>query len=217
MGKFSYYLEQIITNPRLIISSIFKTHLGLILELPIMALQLENKDFKIMKATNVKEIEKFYRAMNRKSMTEDKIRNWLNKANDCFLIYNSLNIPIGGLWIQKDKILLSTTSEKTLSSHKFIELNEDTIYACYIIIDQKYRGNNLSKDLLKYVMRYYLKYTNFKNIILITGGSNAPMITITQELGGMIIGISRVVNFIGLKIRNEIFLNNKLKKWKDAV
>lgn len=217
MGKFSYYLEQIITNPRLIISSIFKTHLGLILELPIMALQLENKDFKIMKATNVKEIEKFYRAMNRKSMTEDKIRNWLNKANDCFLIYNSSNIPIGGLWIQKDKILLSTTSEKTLSSHKFIELNEDTIYACYIIIDQKYRGNNLSKDLLKYVMRYYLKYTNFKNIILITGGSNAPMITITQELGGMIIGISRVVNFIGLKIRNEIFLNNKLKKWKDAV
>lgn len=217
MGKFSYYLEQIITNPRLIISSIFKTHLGLILELPIMALQLENKDFKIMKATNVKEIEKFYRAMNRKSMTEDKIRNWLNKANDCFLIYNSLNIPIGGLWIQKDKILLSTTSEKTLSSHKFIELNEDTIYACYIIIDQKYRGNNLSKDLLKYVMRYYLKYTNFKNIILITGGSNAPMITITQELGGMIIGISRVVNFIGLKIRNEIFLNNKLKKWKDVV
>src|SRR5699024_8021971 len=113
--------------------------------------------------------------------------------------------------------LLSTTSEKTLSSHKFIELNEDTIYACYIIIDQKYRGNNLSKDLLKYVMRYYLKYTNFKNIILITGGSNVPMITITQELGGMIIGISRVVNFIGLKIRNEIFLNNKLKKWKDAV
>lgn len=217
IDKFKYNMTLAIKKPRLILSFIFKRHLGVILLVPIDKRQEKvnlDSDIEIIRSNDVKEIYRYYKRMNRDSVTEKVIRSWLKNGFDCFLVYSSEGITIGGMWIFKEKFTLKNTSGRTLSPHKTIYLNDECIYGAYVIIDGGFRGRGINQLLLRYVIDYYAaNNSKYSKLLLITGASNGAYIRTTMKNGAKLIGITEVINICGHKRRKELFLDNKERTW----
>jgi GNAT superfamily N-acetyltransferase len=214
-ARIKYYLKLAVKRPNLILSFIFKKHLGVILMIPIDKrkefLGIDS-DVKIVRSNNEKEIYEFYKN-KRGSVNKENIKMWLDNNFDCFLVYSSVDKVIGGMWIFKKKFTLKNTSGRTLSSKNTIFLNEGSLYGAYVIIDEAYRGRGINQLLLRYVINYYANKNEHQRLLLITGASNGAYIRTTMKNNGKLIGITEVTNILGLKHRKELFLDGKEKVW----
>ena len=216
--RILYYLKLAVKKPYLISSFIFKKHLGVILLVPITKDEEFNKldlDINIVRSTNAEEIYKFYKRMNRDSVNLETIKIWLAKKFDCFMVYSSDGLAIGGMWIFKDKFNLNNTSGRTLSSSNTIILDDETVYGAYVIIDEKCRGKGINQMLLRYVVDFYSQKSDYKKLLLITGASNGAYIRTTMKNNAKLIGITKVNNICGFKNRKELFLDKKEKVWNN--
>lgn len=221
--RFKYYILLAIKKPHLIKTFIYKKHLGVILSMPIKKECLDsNRDndtrmdteVKISKTNESVVIQEFYQKVNRDSVNKRVIDDWLSKGNECFLMFLD-GEPIGGCWFYKGEVSLKKLSEFTISSSKKIMLDDESLYCGNIIMESRHRGKGLYKHLLTYVINYYAKFSNYKNLILVTGASNSAMIATTTKQKGKLIGITQVINVLGFKSRKEFYLNEKLVKWEN--
>lgn len=214
-SKLVYYLRLAFKKPKLILSFIFKKHLGVILSMPIQVVEnsKSEKNFNIVNSKSKKKIYLFYKRMNRSAVNYEVIGEWLDKGFECFLVQSSEEQAVGAMWIFKDEFFLNSLSGRTLSTKKKIKLDSNTIYGAYVIIDEKYRGRGINQLLLTYVINYYSKKSVYKNLLLITGASNGAYIRTMMKHGAKLIGITEVINIFGFKKRREIFLDRKEKMW----
>src|SRR5699024_12443231 len=113
IDKMKYYITLAIKKPYLIRSYIYKKHLGVIISIPIYKkdVSLNNKHLTIKNSTNLKEINNFYKRMNRDSINPTEIGKWLNRDYDCFLVKYEDRI-IGSMWIFKNKFNLNRSEER---------------------------------------------------------------------------------------------------------
>jgi hypothetical protein len=90
ISRLRYYINIFVNKPYLILSLIYKKHLGVILLIPI-GKSMKNKelksDIKVEVSASVEEIYGFYKKMKRDSITKEKIEKWISENNECFLIY----------------------------------------------------------------------------------------------------------------------------------
>ncbi|WP_143469643.1 GNAT family N-acetyltransferase [Lentibacillus sediminis] len=217
ISKIKYYIKLAIKKPYLILSFIYKKHLGVIISIPIndKELPIVNKEITTVKSDDANKISNFYKRMNRDSVDLNVIKSWLDWGNDCFLVYYN-EIIVGGMWVFKNEITLNNTSGRTISSQKTLKINGDTLYGGNVIIDENYRGNGINQYLLHYVIKYYAVNSDYKNMFIITGASNGAYIRSTMKCNGRLIGIAQVRNILGIKRRKEIFLDKKEKTWDNS-
>lgn len=216
--KISYYFFLAIKKPYLILNFFYKKHLGVIISIPICNSnnQLKHEGLLIEKSTNIQDIFMFYKNMNRDSVNENKILEWIENKHDCFLVKHEGNSEtVGAMWVFKNRFQINNLSGRTLSGNKFIEFDNDSIYGALVIIDRKYRGKGINQYLLNYVVDFYFSNSDYKNMIIITGASNGAYIRSTMKMNGKLIGITQVRNILGRTYRKKIFLDEKEKTWKD--
>ncbi|MBV1817958.1 GNAT family N-acetyltransferase [Clostridium cochlearium] len=220
LHKIKYFTRLAFKKPYLILRFLFKRHLGVILIIPIKEefSEFKNKKIKSIKLTkNVDIINKFYKSMNRDSVSCSKIKDWLDKDFDCFLVYDHSQKPIAGMWVFKNNFELPSLSGRTLSNKFEIMLDEDAIYGAYVIVDKNHRGCGINQSLLCFIMKHYSKNSKYKKILLITGAGNGAYIRSVMKFNGTLIGITEVYNILGMKIRKEIFLDRKEKVWNNKI
>lgn len=216
--KISYYFFLAIKKPYLILNFIYKKHLGVIISIPIRNTnnQLKHEGLLIERSINTQDIFMFYKKMNRDSVNENKILEWIENKHDCFLVKHEESSEIvGAMWIFKNRFQINNLSGRTLSGNKFIEFDNDSIYGALVIIDGKYRGKGINQYLLNYVVDFYFNNSDYKNMIIITGAGNGAYIRSTMKMNGKLIGITQVRNILGRTYRKKIFLDEKEKTWKD--
>jgi len=214
LSKLKYYLLLGVKKPNLILSFIYKKHIGLIISIPIISVNIPENNFnmKITKSDNITEITNFYRGMGRDSINKSIVERWLNKKFFCFLVYEN-DTAIGGMWVFKETFTLNNTSGRTLSQNQKIRLNKEYIYGGNVIINEEYRGKGINQALLNHVIKHFSKHSNYKELIVITGATNGAYIRSTMKASGVLIGITQVINLIGFKFRKELFLDKKKKVW----
>ncbi|MGF7057745.1 GNAT family N-acetyltransferase [Brassicibacter mesophilus] len=218
--KIWYYIKLAVKKPYLILSFLFKRHIGVILIVPIKEIFLgssKNQIKCIKLTTNVDMIYQFYKSVNRDSVSHSQINEWLDKNYDCFLVYGDALKPIAGMWVFKNNFKLSNTSGRTLARKHEIMLDKDTIYGAYVIVNENHRGCGINQELLSYVISYYLDTSNYKRLLLITGATNGAYIRTVMKLNGILVGITEVYNILGVKIRRELFLDSKEKVWNNNI
>lgn len=216
INRLSYILKIIIKKPHLILSLLYKKHLGVIFLIPVNKRTLDlrtNSIINVNLSSNVDDIYRFYKNMKRDSITKERIDNWLSKNYECFLIYEE-NKVVGGMWIFKNQFELKNLSGRTLSTEKSISLNENTLYGAYVIIDEAYRGKGLNQILLNNVIEYYSRKDEYSNLLVITGASNGAYINSAIKCNAKLIGITEVTNVLGLISRKVLYLDQKLKVWE---
>lgn len=218
--RIKYYIVLAIKKPRLILSFIFKKHLGVIILIPIekgKELLNTDSDVDIVKSNDIQEISNFYKKMKRDSVNEDVIKTWLNSEFDCFLVYSPDGVAVGGMWVFKEKFTLKSTSGKTLSSQNTIYLDNESIYGAFVIIDENFRGRGINQLLLRFVIDYYTENSKYKKLLIITGASNGAYIRTTMKNNAKLIGITEVTNIFGRRYRKELFLDRQEKVWADEI
>lgn len=218
MEKLIYYIKLGIKKPWLILSVILKRHIGVIICVPITDIVERNiflKCLNIKLTYDIEHIYQFYQRMNRDSVSREQIIKWIKDDYDCFLVYNKNSEAIAGMWIFKNRFILSNMSGRTLDKDHEIFLDEDTIYGAYVVVHESYRGQKIGQNLLMYVINYYNKNSNYKKILMITGASNKAFIKSSIKFSGRLIGITEVFNLLGFKKRKELYLDSDEKIWNN--
>lgn len=209
INKVLYYVKLAIKKPHLVVDFIYKKHIGLVFLMPIIKKNLEqNNDFEIKKSIDVKEIHSFYKKMNRDSLTELTIDNWLKNDTDCFLAILNGEI-VGAMCFFKKQIHLNGLSGSVLSTNKVLAINKKTLYMGYVIIDKDHRGKGIYKLMSDKTLSYYSESTDYKYIFFTTGIGNSPVIKNATSNNAKIIAITKVVSLVGKINRKEIYWDNK--------
>lgn len=216
--KIKYYLSLAIKKPHLIKVLLYHRHIGLILSIPIESRPQQKYPIAkkiILKRTEiVHDISKFYEEMNRNSINEKKITKWLEQGHDCYLVFTHSGEPIAGMWVFKKQIEIENLSGYTLTSSKKVVLDEKTLYGGYVIVNENHRGKGINNFMLSHVIEQYVDESIYKNMLMITGVENFAFQRSVENVNGKVIGLTKVINLVGIKLRNEIFINQKHKNWK---
>ncbi len=88
-----------------------------------------------------------------------------------------------------------------------------TLYQCFTVINQQYRGRGVGQAFMRFLLGYYGKHPSYDYIVLITRASNGANINVSMKNGAMLVGIVELKNLMGCMLRKEVYMNRKLKKW----
>lgn len=215
--KFSYYVKQAVKKPYLIKTAFYKKHLGIIISFDLKDVDdrpmRDSRDsFVIRRCLDAGEITEYYHQIGRDSLTYDKVCQWLEKGNDCWVIYNH-NVIIGATWVLFGEFEIPQLSGRCLSENKRIVFDPNAGYVCYSFVNKEYRGQGLNQQLIRTIKYHYKHSATVEQLIAITGANNAAYIRSANKNNGFVIGIVEVVNICGFLIRKEYFIDKKEKSW----
>lgn len=201
--------------------NIWKRHIGIILKIDIRdsndMIILDN-EYTFEQCCNSIEIAEFYYTMGNNYLDVNMVNNYIQKDVKFFCVKHSGKIIACNV-IFAGEISFRSLSFWTLKEKRNMKVLFDdmSIYSGFVVVDPLYRGRHLYKKLIEYILMYYSK-SNVKNLVLITGATNATMLHASMKLKGRVIGIVEIRRILRYIInRKEWYMDYNEVCWSNII
>lgn len=201
--------------------NIWKRHTGIILKFTVGEnpdISTNDSELTFELINNASELAKFYRKVGRNDLKEYVIKKHIQQGAKFFCAkINGIVVACNAIFsgeISFDSFSFWTLREKRDMNVLF---DETSVYSALIVVDPLYRRQHVYSRLAEYILIYYLN-SNIKNIVLITGISNAPMLHTSMQLKGRLIGIVETTRILHFMVKRKVwFMDTKEKCWTNNI